>query len=45
AVKSGVFFGEFGVGTLHNCAWTFIHEPPLSPPNLSLLVPCKREEG
>ena len=25
AVKTDVFFGEFGVGMLHNCAWTFIH--------------------
>ena len=39
AVKTDVFFGEFGVGTLHNCAWTFIHEPPLSPPNFTQTSP------
>ena len=35
AVKTEVFFGELGDGTLHNCSWTFMHEPPLSPPSFN----------
>ena len=34
-VNTDVFLGEFGARTLHSCAWTFMHEPPLSPPNFT----------
>ena len=34
-VNTDVFLGELGVRTLHSCAWTFMHEPPLSPPNFT----------